>query len=337
MSGPRAVLLEAPGRHRIVATDPTPPGPGEALVRVAAAGVCGSDRELAAGTRPAGYARYPVVPGHEWSGTVEAVGPGVRPELVGARVVGEGIRACLTCANCRAGDTNLCQAPYEETGFTLPGAFADYLTLPARLLHPLPPGADLRAAALLEPATCVMAAVGSLRLEPGERAAVVGGGTLGMLAVQLIAAHSPAELLVVDPRSERAAVAERLGATAFRTPDGTAPLEGTFDVAVETAGAARSALAAAALVRRGGRVALVGIPGGQQEGLAPAFLVVQQLTVTTAFGAPPAVWAKTVRAFSAGVLNPAPLITHELPLEAYGAALRLLDGRPGVGKVLLRP
>ncbi|MDX3357793.1 alcohol dehydrogenase catalytic domain-containing protein, partial [Streptomyces sp. ME01-24h] len=74
---PRAVVLDGPGRHRIAPAEPVPPGPGEALVRVHAAGICGSDREVYAGTRPEGYVRYPVTPGHEWSGTVEAVGAGV--------------------------------------------------------------------------------------------------------------------------------------------------------------------------------------------------------------------------------------------------------------------
>ncbi|MZE79986.1 alcohol dehydrogenase catalytic domain-containing protein, partial [Streptomyces sp. SID5475] len=136
-----------PGAHRIVPAEPAPPGPGEALVRVYAAGVCGSDRELYEGTRAPGYVRYPVTPGHEWSGTVEAVGEGVDPGLVGRKTVGEGFRNCQACERCRAGETSLCTGGYDETGFTRPGAFADTLTLPARLLHVLAPDADLRAAA----------------------------------------------------------------------------------------------------------------------------------------------------------------------------------------------
>jgi hypothetical protein len=121
------VLVEAPGSYRIVPTEPAEPGPGEAVVRVTAAGMCGSDREIFAGTRPAPFVRYPVVPGHEWSGVVDAVGPGVAADLVGAAVVGEGFRACFVCARCRTGATNLCEAGYDETGFTQPGAFADQL------------------------------------------------------------------------------------------------------------------------------------------------------------------------------------------------------------------
>ncbi|MFL6072689.1 MAG: zinc-binding dehydrogenase [Mycobacteriales bacterium] len=332
----RSVLLEAPGRYRIAHADPPAPGPGEALVAVAAAGLCGSDRELYAGTRPEGYRRYPVVPGHEWSGVVLAAGDGVPADLVGRTVVGEGIRGCGRCARCHAGQPNLCLAGYAETGFTLPGAFAEHLLLPAALLHVLAEGADVRAAALLEPAACVAVAVARAAPAPGERMAVVGGGTLGMLAVQFLAAYTPGELLVVDPRPARHRLAERFGATAAVTPDSLPG--GGFDLVIETAGAAGSALAATRLARRGGRVVLTGIPGGTATGLPPADLVTAALTVHTVFGAESAAWTAAVRAFDTGVISPGPLVTHELPLEEYPRAVDLLaSGRDDVGKVLLLP
>lgn len=340
----RRVVVEAPGRHRIAEYEPTEPQAGEARVRVVAAGMCGSDRELYAGTRPAPFVRYPVVPGHEWSGVVEAVGDGVSSDLLGAAVVGEGFRACLTCNSCRSGATNLCEAGYEETGFTLPGAFADHLVLPARLLHTLAPGADVGAAALLEPAACVTAAVARAELAPGQRAAVVGAGTLGMLALQLLAAHSPADLLAVDARPERVHLARGMGATAFRTPDqlgAGAARRGfdDFDVVVEAAGGAGSGRLAVELARRGGRVVLTGIPGSDVAATIPVeLLVTRQLTVSGVFGAPSSAWTAAVRAFDTGLLDPAPLVTHELPLEAYGDAIALLaEGRPDVGKILLHP
>ncbi|GHH84174.1 dehydrogenase [Streptomyces sulfonofaciens] len=335
-----AVLVEAPGTHRLVRHEPVPPGPGEALVRVHACGICGSDREILRGQRPDGYVRYPLVPGHEWSGTVLAVGPGVPGELVGRKTVGEGFRNCQVCARCRTGETTLCTAGYEETGFTRPGAMAATLTLPARLLHPLPDGADLSAAALLEPAACVAAAALKADVHPGERAAVVGTGTLGMLAVQFLAASSPAELLAVGVHDHRRALALGLGAGGFHVRDGTdgTDLPGGFDVVVETAGSAAAAREAAALLRRGGRLVLAGIPGPGAAGLDPTDLVVRQITVLTVFGAPPAAWAHAVRAFGAGLLTPAPLITHELPLRDFGQAIELVEAAaPETGKVLLRP
>ncbi|MFI1950900.1 zinc-binding dehydrogenase [Streptomyces xinghaiensis] len=336
--GGRAVLLERPGAHRIVPAEPVPPGPGEALVRVYAAGVCGSDRELYEGTRAPGYVRYPVTPGHEWSGTVEAVGEGVDPGLVGRKTVGEGFRNCQTCERCRAGETSLCTGGYDETGFTRPGAFADTLTLPARLLHVLAPDADLRAAALLEPAAVAAAAALTAAARPAERIAVVGAGTLGLLAVQFLAASAPAELLVVEPRTGRAEQAVPFGATEVRPPDGLTALTGRYDLVVETAGAPRSACCAVSLARGGGRVVLTGLPGAGAEGIDPLGLAMRQITVHTVFGAPPAAWAYAVRAFGTGLLNPASLITHEFAWEEYADAVALVGGGdPGAGKVLLRP
>ncbi|MFD0685964.1 zinc-dependent alcohol dehydrogenase [Actinomadura fibrosa] len=338
MSGPgsQALVIDRPGTYRLVPHRERPPGPGEALVRVHAVGVCGSDRELLNGTRPAGYARYPVVPGHEWSGTVEAVGPDVPAALTGRKVVGEGFRNCQVCERCHTGEPTLCTAGYEETGFTVPGAMAPTLTLPSRLLHPLPEDADLTAAALLEPAACAAAAALRAGARPGDRVAVVGTGALGLLTAQLLAAVSPRLLTVIGRHPERAGQARACGAHEYRTSD---RLDGTggFDVVVEAAGAPDSARTAAALLRRGGRLVLTGIPAPGAAGPGPAELVVRQLDVRTVFGAPPAAWAHAVRAFAAGLLDPLPLITHRLPLTAFEEAIALVRDDPAVGKVVLHP
>ncbi|MGW8375552.1 alcohol dehydrogenase catalytic domain-containing protein [Streptomyces sp. ODS28] len=340
----RSVLVEGPRAHRITHHEAPEPGPGEVRVAVHAAGVCASDREVYEGTRAPGYVRYPVVPGHEWSGTVDTVGDGVDPKLTGRKVVAEGFRACLRCDRCREGSTSLCASGYEETGFTCPGAFAETLNVPARLLHPLPDEADLRAAALLEPSAVSAAAVLAGAPLPGERVAVVGAGTLGLLAAQLLAAYSPGELLVIDPRTRRAELALELGATHAAAPDeeaapghGEAP-DARYDLVIETAGAPTTAEAACALARRGGRVVLTGMYEPGVRGIDPLRLVTGQLTVRGVFGASSAAWAHAVRAFSAGLLTPSALITHELPLEEFGAAMDLLSGGDDrVGKVLLRP
>ncbi|MFD4787135.1 zinc-binding dehydrogenase [Streptomyces sp. NPDC058459] len=325
------VVVRAPGAHRLEPHTPRTPGPGEALVAVHAVGVCGSDRELYRGNRPPEYVRYPVVPGHEWSGTVREVGAGVPAELVGRKVAGEGFRNCQVCARCHAGDTTLCEAGYDETGFTRPGAMAPTLTLPARLLHPLPDDADLTAAALLEPAACVAAAALLADVRPGERVAVVGTGTLGMLAVRFLAAVSPAGLLVVGLDREREQLAEEFGATDFAVSGSELP--GGHDVVIEAAGSAEAVRTAAALLRRGGRLVLTGIPAPGAVGLDPADLVVRRLEVRTVFGAPAAAWAHAVRLFGAGLLDPLPLVTHRLPLTEFARAV----GTTGPGKVLLLP
>lgn len=333
----RAVVISEPGSLAVVPAPDAEPGPGEALVKVGYAGICGSDRELYAGTRPEPYVRYPVIPGHEWSGTVSAVGPGADAALVGRKVVGEGFRNCQTCANCRRGDSNLCAAPYEETGFTQPGAWSDTLRIPARLLHTLPDDADLRAAAGLEPAACIAAACLKVDVQPGERVAVLGGGMLGLLAVQLLRAVSPAQLTLVHTRTSRTELARRCGADELITPDQVASRAGRYDAVVEAAGARGTALDAIRLACRGGRVALTGI-AASDDPIPPGDLVLGEITVHTVFGAPPRAWSHAVRAFAAGVLDPGLLVTHEVPLDNPAEAFRILtEERPTAVKVLLRP
>ncbi|WP_327392111.1 alcohol dehydrogenase catalytic domain-containing protein [Streptomyces sp. NBC_01186] len=333
----RAVVVDSPGRHRIVSGPLPAPGPGEVRIAVFAAGICASDRELYDGARPLAYVRYPLTPGHEWSGTVDAVGEGVDPELTGRKTVAEGFRACLRCERCREGATSLCLSGYEETGFTRPGGFADALVLPARLLHPLADSADLKAAALLEPAAVAAATVLAAGVRPGDRVAVVGTGALGLLAVQLLAAFSPAELLAVEPRAQRGERALRMGASHACAPEEAAKERGTFDVVLETAGAPSTANDACLLARRGGRVVLAGAFEPGAHGIDPIHLAFSQLTVRSVFGAPSSAWSYAVRAFNGGLLDPGALITHELPLERFGDAIARVREDPDAGKVLLRP
>jgi 2-desacetyl-2-hydroxyethyl bacteriochlorophyllide A dehydrogenase len=338
MAQARAVLIKAPHRLDVVPDQPRRPEAGEALVRIAWAGICGSDREVLAGHRPAQYVSYPLVPGHEWSGTVVEVGPGVPADLLGRKVVGEGFRSCLRCAACRRGETNLCDAGYQETGFTEPGAWADYLTLPARLLHVLPADADLRAAAVLEPAACIASACLRAATVPGERVAVVGAGTLGLLAVQLLAAASPSELMVVHTRAAREGLAVECGATALVTPDRVGELAGRFDAVIEAAGAPGTARLATTLARRGGRVVLTGLTTADDDPPTPADIVLNELTLYSVFGASSGAWQHAVRAFASGVLRPGLLVTHEIALDDVAEAFRVLDEeRDSVVKVLLKP
>ena len=233
----RALVVEGPGAAAVRDVPEPVPGPGEVLVEVAAAGICGSDLELLDGRRPAAYVRYPVVPGHEWAGRVLSVGPEVRDLAPGDPVVAEGLRSCGVCDRCGEGRTNLCTAGYAETGFTLPGALAERLAVPARLVHRLPPDRPLEPAALLEPAACVASALLEAGMPlPGARVAVVGDGPLGLLALLLLRTVTPAELVLVGARPARSAFGAGCGATrvvAATDQAGLDGLAGRFDAVVE--------------------------------------------------------------------------------------------------------
>jgi 2-desacetyl-2-hydroxyethyl bacteriochlorophyllide A dehydrogenase len=333
----RAVVVERPGAVALQQVPVPAPGPGEVLVRVAAAGICGSDVEVLEGTRPPRYVRYPIIPGHEWAGTVEAVGPDVADIDEGAAVVAEGLRPCGDCARCREGLTNLCEVDYAETGFTHAGAFAELVCVPAPLVHRLPSRSDLAAAALLEPAACVAQGLLEIDLRPGLSVAVIGAGTVGLLAVALLRRVSPRRLALVGTREPRLALGVAMGATeAWNVRREEYPDPG-FDLVFEAAGTPAGARTAVELARRGGTVVLEGI-SGQPDGLDADSVVLGHLRVHGVFGASRNAWLWVTELFAAGLLDPAPLVSHSFPLEQHADAFAALADRNGDAlKVQLRP
>jgi threonine dehydrogenase-like Zn-dependent dehydrogenase len=338
----RALLVAGPGQAAVADVPDPVPGPGQALVAVEAAGICGSDVELLDGRRPAAYVRYPVVPGHEWAGRVEAVGPGVDGLAPGDPVVAEGLRACGVCDRCAEGRTNLCQAGYAETGFTLPGALAERLVVPAGLVHRLPPDRPLEPAALLEPAACVASGLLEAGMPlPGRRVAVVGDGPLGLLALLLLRTASPAELVLVGGRPARSALGPGCGATrvvAAGDGDGLAALAGRLDAVVEATNHPSGAAAALSLLRRGGTALLLGISGLGRAAIDPDTVSLGQLRVQGGFAASRAAWRWVVALYASGALDPAPLVTHRFGLEEVaGAFAALSDPEGDAVKILVRP
>jgi L-iditol 2-dehydrogenase len=333
----RAVVVERPGAAALRRVPIPEPGRGEVLVRVGAAGICGSDVEVLEGRRPARYVRYPIIPGHEWAGTVERVGPGVETVEGGTAVVAEGFRACGDCARCREGRTNLCTAEYAETGFTHAGAFAEFLCVPARVVHPLPAGSDLAAAAVLEPAACVAQGLLEVDLRPGMTIAVVGSGTLGLLAVALLDRVSPARLALVGARAARLELGRALGATETWNARRDERPEPGFDLVFEATGTVAGARTAVELARRGGVVVLEGI-SGDRGGIDADTVVLGHLRLQGVFGASRAAWRWVTELFAAGLLDTEPLVSHSFRLEEHAAAFAALADREGGAlKVQLTP
>jgi L-iditol 2-dehydrogenase len=328
----RALVIASPGSIGLQDAPDLVPGPGEVVVRPAHVGICGTDLELLAGVVDPDYVRYPLVPGHEWSGVIEAVGPGVANLEPGHRVIAEGIIPDRVCEQCVRGNTNLC-AVYDEVGFTRAGAAADQVLLPAQVVHVLAGSVSLLEAALAEPAAVAWRAIGRGHPRPGERVAVVGDGTLALITAHLLALYSPAELIVAGLRPAQADLAAELGATGFET-GGVAE---RFDLVVEAAGAAGAVERALALARRGGRVVLIGLAGA---GVAARFpvddVVTHDLQISASFSYTSAAWAEVTALLGSGRISLAPLITHRFPLDEYEEAYQVLRESSGPrGKVML--
>jgi len=264
---------------------------------------------------------------------------GVAP---GDPVVAEGLRSCGICDRCAEGRTNICSAAYAESGFTVPGALAERVVVPARLLHRLPADRPLEAAALLEPAACVASGLLEAGVPlPGSRVAVVGDGPLGLLALLLLRTTTPAELVLVGARPARSAFGPGCGATrvvAATDTDALAGLAGRLDMVVEASNSPTGPATALPLLRRGGSALLLGISGAGRPVVDPDTVTLGQLRLQGGFAASRNAWRWVVRLFGDGILDPSPLVTHHFPLDAVdGAFAALTEADGGAVKILVHP
>ncbi len=325
--------------HKVSYRDVEEPscGPGEVLVRSRLAGVCRTDLDVAEGLLDRRWVRYPCIPGHEWSGVVEAIGEGVDDVDLGDRVVCEGFCYCGACKRCRAGDTHLCES-YDCLGFTRGGGYGELVVVPRRVVHRLPERVSLDGAVLIEPASVVLKGLLRARPRPGETVGVVGVGTLGALAIVLARLYSPSAIVAYGLRDEELEFARQLGATeTVNVSAASAAREGELDLVVETAGAVPAVELATRLPREGGRVVLLGIAGEGRELCLPADrFALRDLQLHGSVGYTSAIWRQVVDLLGDGLVDFRPVVTHRFPAECYEEAFRLLVERNGiVGKILL--
>jgi 2-desacetyl-2-hydroxyethyl bacteriochlorophyllide A dehydrogenase len=333
----RAVVIERP--NEVVYRELQAPavGPGDVLVHSREAGLCRTDIEMMTGafTDPR-WVRYPVVPGHEWAGTVVEVGAEVASVRVGDRVVCEGFVTCNRCRRCRSGETQWCER-IEAIGFTRPGGYAELVSVPERVIHVLPEHVSFDAGVLVEPASVVLSGLEKASPRPGQSVGVIGVGTLGALAITLLRLHSPARIVAYGVREEELELAGRLGASeVVLAGDGT-PAAAELDLVVETAGAPVAVELATELCRPGGRVVLLGIAGeGRTLTLPSDLLVGKDMALIGSIAYPAAVWSRVVALVADRVLDLDPIVTHRFPLSEFEEAVRLMDHRHGiVAKIVL--
>jgi (R,R)-butanediol dehydrogenase / meso-butanediol dehydrogenase / diacetyl reductase len=306
--------------------DPGAPPPGWVRLRIDACGICGTDvEEYQSGPvlvplepHPLSQRCAPLILGHEPSGTVDAVGDGVRLDP-GTRVAVETNMHCGECWWCLRGDTQLCTR-LASLGLMGDGGLAEVMLAPASMCAPLPGHVPAAHGAMAEPLSVAVRALRRSGLRPGGSIAVVGSGTVGLLTVQVARRHGAETVIAVDALPRRRRLALELGATHAVAPD---EAEGAIrdatggvgvDVAVEAAGNARAALAAIAITRRGGRTVLLGvyddvIPIAMFDLLINEREVIASLSHTFADDFVPA-----VRLIGDGAVELDPLITDRIPL-----------------------
>jgi threonine dehydrogenase-like Zn-dependent dehydrogenase len=325
----RAVVVTSPGRCEVSDVPEPEPGPGEVVVDVLRAGVCGTDAEFLTGAMTylrSGEARYPVRIGHEWCGVVSRLGAGVDPGWAGRRVTGDTMLGCGRCARCAGGRQHLCADRYEigiRHGW--PGALAQRLPVPARALVPLPDGVDATAGALVEPGANALRAVRAAMLSPGDRLLVLGPGTIGLL-VGLIAAAQGAEVHLLGEHERSLLFARSLGLERGWTA-GTLPRQ-RYDAVVDASNGAGVPALAVDVVEPGGRVVLIGI-AARASLVDSRALVLKDVTAVGVLSGSGAL-AGTVELYAGGTVDPRPLVAATVGLDGAAAVLAG-DREPGWG------
>lgn len=311
--GPRDLRVE-PSKTPVIAPD-------EALVRVAVAGLCGTDYRIWTGDRAVGYPR---ILGHEFVGRIEAVGAEVTGLRRGDRVVAEPNFSCGHCPLCREGNKNLCLAR-TAVGIDIDGGFAELVRLPFRCCWPAPPGVADEDLLITEPLAVVVRAVNRGAPRPGETAAVVGTGSLGLLALQVLRTHG-VRVLVVGRTARRLPLAVELGAAEVHAlADG--PLAAAarrfsgregVDLVVEAAGTPEAVGQALELVRPGGRVVLTGLPHAPTS-LSFFSVVRGEITITGSMIYQDE-FPEAMRLIARGDVVTRPLVTHRFGLDGINDA-----------------
>lgn len=260
------------------------PGLGQAVVRMLASGICGSDVHAVRGSF--NLWEPPITLGHEGVGIVEQVGEGYAPAAVGEMVSVCPSVSCGVCYQCREGEELLCSRRSAHLG-----AFADYCTVPVGALYPLPPGTSWRTAVFVEPLACVLHALSLSGLRPGEWVGVVGGGTIGQLLVQ-VARLLGAHVLLSEPDASRRELGEELGADAAIDPGATDVVAEArrwtsgvgLDRVIEAVGLPATVTQAVQMARRGGSVVVMGVAARDAEiTIRPYDLYERQLTLRGSF------------------------------------------------------
>lgn len=340
----KALLLSQYRKLELADVAVPEPGSGEVLVRVGACGICGSDVHGYDGS--SGRRIPPIVMGHEAAGMIAAVGKNVNGLSAGDRVTFDSTVYCGDCTYCRRGEINLCdrrQVLGVSCGdYRRAGAFAEFVVVPARIVHRLPDNLSFPEAALLEAVSVALHAVSLVRVRQTDSALVVGAGTIGLLLQQALRVAGCSRVFVADVDPTRLKLSLQLGATATCLSEdlGKEILTQTngvgVDIAVEAVGKTESLQAAIDNVRKGGSAVLVGNISPQVS--LPLQKVVTREIRLQGSCASAGDYPRAIELVSSGTIRVKPLITAIAPLDDGPQWFERLYARePNLMKIVLTP
>jgi L-iditol 2-dehydrogenase len=346
----KAAVLMGPDELKVMEVDTPSPGPADVLIRVEACAVCGSDVSLMA--KPwAGQPPYgSFIPGHEYAGTVVALGDTVDEFKAGDRVAVEAHLGCMRCRNCRLGNYTACfnygKKGHRANGFTTNGGFAQYVVNHVNTVYPIADHVGFEEASLVTNLGCVLYGYETIGgYVVGDNVVVIGPGPLGLVSVEVAKALCARRVFLVGTRASRLQVGEALGVDRIIDVHQEDAVKVVFqetqgvgaDLVIESSGSSQGLQMAIAMTRKMGKILLIGFP----ESPVPAdfgLLGKDNKSIHTVRGEG---WANVGRAVSllgSGRVDLKRLVTHSFPLDAISEAFRTFKERIGGAiKVAVKP
>ncbi len=328
----KAATIKQPGLMQVSEIPRPEPAPDEVLVRVMASGICGTDIHIFRGEY---LGEYPIVPGHEFSGVVEAAGSQVTRFKPGDRVAVEPNIACDNCEACLNNRQNFC-LNWQAVGVTRQGAMAQWTTAPEKVVFDI---GDLsfEAGAFVEPLSCVLHGLERLGSEMADKIAILGAGPIGILLLQGVRLLGASQVTVVDKNPARLIFAAEMGAD-LALPDLDQLKADGYDAVIDATGAIPVMQRSIDFARPGGKVLLFGVPPSGKDLCVEAFQIFHKgLTVLSSFTSVRNSY-QAIDLLRSGKICVEQLVSHHLPLEEFQHGIEIIEGGlEGVKKVQILP
>jgi 2-desacetyl-2-hydroxyethyl bacteriochlorophyllide A dehydrogenase len=325
----KAVVVSEPGDVRVQDVSEPQVGPKDVQVQVGACGICGTDIHIIDGEFPPTH--YPIIIGHEFGGTVTAVGNEVIDFSVGDRVGIDPTLNCGECYFCQRGKGNLCERWNAVGVGHHPGGFAEYVAVPERCAYHLPDGMSFAEAALIEPVSCVVHGFHLLAPQPGDSYLVYGAGPMGLQNAQVARYYGASHVAIVDINPSRLEIARSFGfdlvGASIDEVHHAAPRG--FDVVIEATGRTKVAELAINGVIRGGKLLIFGVCPPGEKAAYDAFKIfndeisiIGSMAVSRSYG-------PAISVIKAGALDTKRMVSHSFPMDRFDEAVATM--RAGVG------
>lgn len=323
----RAVVVEQPGSVAIETVPDPSPAAGEVVVASQSCGICGTDLHILDGEFAP--TPYPIVPGHEFAGSVVAVGAGISDLAEGDRVAVDPSLFCGACQYCAVGRGNLCER-WGAIGVTRDGAAAEFVVAPVQNCHRLPDDMPFGHAALIEPLSCAVHGFDLLPRRQGEHYLIYGAGTMGLLMAQLARFAGAGSISMIDVKPDRLAFAQTLVADHVATSADDLDRPGGWEVVIDCTGVVAAIEDGLTRVRRGGTFEQFGVAAADATATFSPFKVYNDEITIVGSMAVLHSYGRAVDLMTKGIVDAGAMITHSVPIEEYAHAVELF--RSGTGR-----